>query len=276
MALTDVAIQQFRDQFTNEYQQAERKMAGVFQEYRGLIGDAYKIPVVGQLVMQERGVFHTDIPQQVAAYASKIITFTNYVTNMPSDIFEQAEVNASERTNYARTAAWMTARIEDQVGIDALDAAAGTGVVLEGTTNLSVDKIREAGEDLDTNNVPMANRFIAAHANQKKALLSETEATSADYMNVKALVRGDIDTFYGFKFVWFGDMEEGGLPKTGDERTVYAWHRDAMAYGYSINPTVTIDWSPDKQSWLIIPKVRLGAIAVLPKGIVKIGCDETK
>ena len=65
------------------------------------------------------------------------------------------------------------ARQEDQIGIDALVASGTTNTIAAGTTNLTVDKIREAGKFLDKNNVPMKERFFAAHADQKESLLSE-------------------------------------------------------------------------------------------------------
>ena len=276
MALTDVAIQQFLDQFINEYQQVERKLAGSFQEYRNLIGDAFKIPIAGEVLMHDRGAFHSDIPPTIPAYSQSIITFSNKIALIPSDIFEQLEVNASERANYARAAAWSIARQEDQIGIDALTASTTTNTVAVGTTNLTVDKIRTAAKLLDEDNVPMMDRFWAAHVDQKESLLSETQTTSTDFNTQRTLVNGQLDTFYGFKFIWFGNLTEGGLPKTGDDRTNFAWQKNAIAYGYRKNPSVTVDWDSKSQSWLIIPSVSMGAKEVQADGIVKITCDETK
>lgn len=276
MALDNVAIQQFRAAFTNEYQQTENVLAGSMQEFRNLVGNAYKIPVAYQAMLQERTSPFSAIPPQITDYVHKIIVPKRYITLLPSDLFLQTEVNANERQNQAKIAANAIARREVQERIDGLDDSTTTNTVAVGTTNLTVDKLREAKYYLDANNVPMMGRHYLGHASQLSSLLNETETTSSDYATVKALVNGDINTFLGFTFHWLGDMDEGGLPKTGDDRTNYAWQTDSMAVGYWVNPMVTVDWLVEMQSYAVVPKVSLGVSEVQAAGIVKITCDETK
>jgi hypothetical protein len=273
MALNDVAIAQFRDQFINVYQQMSRKLAGTVVEVRGVTGASYQFPIAGDFVLHERGAFHSKIPSTPVDYEPRVITFKNLVALVPSDIFEQAEVNASERQNLAKSAAYAISRSEDQTTIDALDAAS-TYVVPDGGTNLTVDKVRLAMYKLDEKNVPAENRHIAAHANQKQFFLDQEAVKSFDFNTQKALAEGDLTSFMGFTFHWFGDMQEGGLKKVGDIRTCYAWHMDAMGQAYSLNPTVTVDWLPENQSWAIVAKVRTGAVSLKDDGIVTIECDE--
>ena len=194
---------------------------------------------------------------------------------VPTDIFEQTNVNVSEVQNEAKKAAWAISRMEDQVKMDQLNASTTTNLVAVGVTNLTIEKLLEAKYMMDANNVPMEGRFWLGHANQQQALLKETEITSSDYNSIKALVRGEVDTFLGFKFIWVGNMLEGGLYKTGNNRTNFAWHMDAMCAAYKINPTVSTDWLTTIQSNVVVPKVVLGAHEALPEGIVKIVCDET-
>ena len=111
-------------------------------------------------------------------------------------------------------------------------------------------------------------------------MLEETETTSSDYNSVKALVRGEIDTFLGFKFIDIGDMDEGSLPIAANIRTTFFYHRDSMLAGYGVlsrggNPGIEVAWHPPAQSWLVIPKLRMGAKDILANGIVKVSCDES-
>ncbi|KKN70259.1 hypothetical protein LCGC14_0432840 [marine sediment metagenome] len=276
MSLTDVAIQQFLDQFKIQYQATKRKLDGTFTDYRGLEGDAFKIPVLEEIQMQNRGAYNSVIASQIPDNAFKIITFDDFITRLPIDDFEKFQTNANVRSAYSMLAVSALNRKQDQIGINALNASTTTNAVAVGTTNLTVDKIRDAAELLDIQNVPPEDRFWAANASQKKSLLNETETTSSDYNTVKTLVQGQIDSFYGFKFIWFGNMIEGGLPKTNDNRLNFAWHMGSIAYGYKMNPTVVVERVPAEQNWNIFPKTSLGGNEVLPKGIVKITCDETK
>ena len=274
MALSDVAIQQFRDQFINIYQMIERKLAGSVVEVRGVTGSAYSFPTAGKITLHDRGAFHSNIPATAVTYEHKTVSFSNKIALIPSDIFEQAEVNASERQNLAKSAAYSISRWEDQFVINALDDSSGTTIV-DGGTNMTLAKLLEAKGDLDANNVPAMGRHAAIYAQQLQKMLDIEELTSSDYNTVRALVRGEIDTFLGFKFHVFGDMDEGGIPKTGDIRTCFVWQEDSVGMAYSINPTVTVDWEPQMQSYIVVPKVRAGAIALQDEGIIKIACDET-
>lgn len=273
--LIDVAIQQFADQFDIQFQASKMVLSGAFKEYRGLMGDSFKAPVIEEVLMQTRGAYNTNIPAQIPANAFKTISFENYVTNLPIDDFEKFVTNANVRAAYSQIAVNALNRTQDQVGIDTLEATTTTNEVAVGTTNLPIEKIREAAYYLDLQNVPSEDRYWIGTASQKKSLLGETETTSSDYAAIKALVQGQIDSFYGFKFIWIGNRTEGGLTKTVNSRVNFAWHKSALAFGYQMNPTVVVERIASAQSWSIFPKVRFGAAEILPKGIVKITCDES-
>jgi len=74
-----------------------------------------------------------------------------------------------------------------------------------GNAGLTISKLIEAKQLLDANEVDgdesRSERFIAVTARQVADLLATTEATSSDFAEVKALVRGEMDTFMGFKFI---------------------------------------------------------------------------
>ena len=121
----------------------------------------------------------------------------------------------------------------------------------------------------------MEGRSILIHANSLSALLGETEVTSADFNTVRALVTGDINTFMGFRFITFGDRDEGGLPVDGsDDRTLYAFHRDALGLGIGMNQTSRVDYIAEKTSFLVASMFSAGAVAIDDEGIVKITCRE--
>lgn len=83
-------------------------------------------------------------------------------------------------------------------------------------SNLTIGKLRQvrylfeaADVDVDSEmNMPI----YVGHAKQKHALLRTTEVTSADYAAIKALVNGEVDTFLGMRFVWFGNGPNSSNP----------------------------------------------------------------
>lgn len=275
MSLNNVAVQQFRDAFQNQYQ-AGRKLDGLGQIVRGVVGDAYKFKLAGKVDMELRGAFQSPVPASDLTYSAPSVSFSNYILNLPTDIFEQAEVNANERQNLARVHANAIGRREDQFLIDALDASATSKTVAVGTTNLSLAKIISAAKQLNDDEVPMDNRHFVVGASQLDSILRDTTITDSDFNSVRLLMGGTIDSFMGFKWHIIGNRAIGGLPKTGNNRTVYAFHGDSVGLAYRINPQVTVDWDPHIQSWMSISKMSMGATSVDDLGIVKVTCDETK
>ena len=116
---------------------------------------------------------------------------------------------------------------------------------------------------------------MVIHANNLSALLGETEVTSSDFASVKALVNGEINTFLGFNFHVLGDRVEGGLTVDGsNDRTIWAFHKDALGYAEGMGPKTEINYVPEKTSFLVNSMFSAGAVAIDAEGIVQITCRE--
>jgi hypothetical protein len=153
-------------------------------------------------------------------------------------------------------------------------------VIANGGTGLTVDKLRQAMAILDSNEFPAEERFFAWSPVAKMQLLRTTEATSADYNTVKALVGGSITSFMGFDFVTFGTKNPGSaaLPKSGNIRQCIAWHRSAVRAGFGlINNQIRVSERPDKNNnWQVLGKLLCGAVRLDEYGVVEVDIDETK
>lgn len=272
--LSAVSVQMFRDQFQIKYQ-APREITGTTMEKRGVIGDAYKWPQMAAAIMLPRGAPSSAIPASILDHTRITTTFDEWVLNTPTDQFKQAEVNADEMSVLAVQHVKAIGRREDQTLIDSLDASAAATEPTN-ATNLTLEKLINVSKLLNTNNVDKSERTILIHANSLGSLLEDSTITSSDFNTVKLLMAGDIDTFMGFKFITIGDREEGGLPKTGDIRTCFAYNKQAVGMAWQIEGEVEVDWEPVLRSHLTISALSLGASALQLPGIVKIDCDETK
>jgi hypothetical protein len=107
-------------------------------------------------------------------------------------------------------------------------------------------------------------------------MLEQTSVTSSDFNSVKALVQGEINQFMGFTFHVLGDRTEGGLPIDGSsDRTLFAFHKDAIGYAEGIAPRTEINYIAEKTSFLVNALFSAGAIAIDVEGIVKITARDT-
>jgi hypothetical protein len=244
----------------------------------GVEGSTYKFPKIGKGVAQIR-IPQTDVTPLNVTYSQVTATLSDYIAAEYSDIFMQAKVNFDERRELVKVVSNAIGRRQDQLILDALTASSATSVSNDiggSDTNMNVAKLRSAAQTLNANNVPMDGRHIIIHASSLASLLSETAVTSSDFNTVKALVQGEINTFLGFTFHVLGDRTEGGLIKDGsNDRTCFAFHKDAVGLAEGIAPKTEINYVAEKTSFLIASMFSAGAVAIDDEGIVKIVCRET-
>jgi hypothetical protein len=111
------------------------------------------------------------------------------------------------------------------------------------------------------------------HASQLDALLGEAEITSQDFASVKALVRGEINSFMGFNILTMGDRDEGGVPKPST-RSCFAWHKDSMGYAESMSQKTEVNYVPEKTSFLVSSMFSAGSVTIDAEGLVQVTCTE--
>lgn len=268
--------------FDSEVKQAyqgQRMLAGLTRERSNVEGSTVKFPKIGKGTATIR-VPQTDVTPLNVSYSQVTATMSDFIAAEYSDIFNQQKINFNERQELVQVVSGAIARRMDQVCLDALAAASSPNTVgndIGGTdSNLNVAKMRAAKKALDAKNVPADGRVLVIHANSLDSLLGETEVTSSDFNTVKALVQGDINTFLGFNVVTLGDRDEGGLPIDGSsDRTVYAFHRDALGMGVGMGQTSRVDYIAEKTSFLVASMFSAGAVSIDDEGIVNITCRES-
>jgi len=275
VGISNAFVQLFDAEVKQAYQ-ASRALAGVTRERMNVEGSVVKFPKIGKGVATVRAP-QTDVTPLNVTYSQVSATMSDYIAAEYSDIFHQAKVNFDERRELVKVVGDAIGRRMDQLVIDALNSASSPSTV--GTdiggvgTNMNLAKLLAAKKALDTNNVPAEGRCIVIHANGLSSLLDEQELTSSDFASVKALVRGEIDTFLGFKFVTLGDRDEGGLPLPST-RSSFAFHRDAVGLGVSMAQKTEINYVPEKTSFLVSSMFSAGAVSIDDEGIVKISSTE--
>ena len=259
--------------------QAKAQLIAAVRQRRGVEGSTAKFPKVGKGVATLR-IPQTDVTPLNVAFSQVTATMQDWNAAEYSDIFMQQKVNFDERQELVQVVANAIGRRQDQLIIDALNAS-GTSLTVDNDiggadSNLNVAKLREAKKLLDKNNVPPQDRHVVIHANSLASLLSETAVTSSDFNTVKALVSGEINTYLGFTFHVLGDRTEGGLTVDGSlDRTVLAFHKDAIGYAEGMGPKTEINYVPEKTSFLVNAMFSAGAVAIDAEGIVDITCRES-
>lgn len=139
-------------------------------------------------------------------------------------------------------------------------------------SNLTVEKLIQAKSKFGVNESVDENEqltFVLSQA-QLDSLLRTAEVTSIDYNAIKALVRGDVDTFMGFKFI-----RTQLLTITGTVRTCLAYPKSAIILGMAEGVKTKIDERPDlNYTWQVWAQTTFGAVRTWREKIVSVDCDE--
>jgi hypothetical protein len=272
--LSSVASTEFDSMVKHAYQSAG-KLRGAVTLRSGVVGDTYKFRKMGKGLANQKAS-QADVTPMDISHSLITCTLENWNAPEYTDIFDQAEVNFDEKSELASVIANALGRREDQLIIDAMTAGSSTHSTVTATAGFDVASVRQAGAALDGVGAPMEGRYILFNKTQKQQLLGTTQATSSDYMNVKALVAGDIDTFYGFKFILVDDRVEGGLAGGGTGTAVaWAFHRDSLGMAVGMDIKTEINYIAQKTSWLVNGMLKAGAVVRDNDGFVEINSDDT-
>lgn len=205
-----------------------------------------------------------------------------YVRNAIATINRKIDrkiITAIKATSYAgKNGETSVAYSTDQdVAVDYVETGSATA------SNLTIGKLRRASQliaDKDQLEDDEKVYFLGA-INQRTALLRTTETTSSDYNTVKALVKGEINEFLGFEFIWFGGNPQGYnamLPKSGNNRDCYYYTESALQLAMQEDGIFTsIDRMPGKHySVQVYASIDCGATRMWEEKVGTVLCDETK
>jgi len=282
--LTNAAVIAFDNEVKHEYQGAG-KLRNTVSLRTGVIGESYKFTRMGKGLANQKATQAAVTPMDIS-HARQTATMQNWNAPEYTDIFDQAEVNFDERQELAQTIAKAIARREDQLVIDALAAVSfaatndqdpDTGRILDisGTRNFDVEAVRQSAQHLNEIEADEADRHMIIQAGALNEMLDDPEVTGADYVSVKALINGELDTYLGFKWHVIGVRAEGGLPGVTGDEIAFAYHKAAIGLAIGIDMKTTIDWIAQMTSWLANGIFKAGSVAREPQGIIKIQYNET-
>ena len=158
---------------------------------------------------------------------------------------------------------------------DGTVVAAGSDDAGTVETGLTLAKLGTVKTLLDNANVPAEGRTLVANYTNGTYLIGSTKVTNSDYNTVRALVRGEINTYMGYTFVWLPDDRFSSHAVDTACFECYAFHRDAILLATAKDITTKVDQLPTKRySVQAYAKMRVGAVRLQGPGVVKILLDK--
>jgi hypothetical protein len=243
---------------------------------------------IGEWSMETKSGRNVQTPNNDPVLARRMATMVDYHDARLLDRGDELRMLSDPRSAYTIAAAQSLARKIDTVIAAALvgtayygetgtssitlgtDAISGISHIAGTAATLTFARVRAAKRILDLEDVEMEDRFFLTNPYGLEQLLGASEATSSDYNAVKALIRGEIDTWMGFKWI-----TSNVLPASGTTTTCAAFQRYGICVAMSAEPIVRTDERTDlSYSWQVYYELNIGAVRLEEARVVKVDVNE--
>ncbi len=241
---------------------------------------------IGATAAVEKTSRHSDTPRVDTPHSRRAVTLSDFEWADLIDKQDKVRMLIDPTSSYAQSAMMAMNRSRDDVIIEAALGVARTGKsgtelislpsdqkIAASATGLTLAKLIEAKERFGENDVdediPL---FIAASAKQISNLLNENKLTSNEYANIKALVRGEVDSFMGFTFT----RTQRLTTDSNGDRQVIAWAQDGLLLAKGMEAVTRITERDDKSYAVQVYRAEcFGATRMEEEKVVEIACVES-
>ena len=195
---------------------------------------------------------------------SSVVTATlvNFEAPIYHSKFDELKTNADLRRGYQKSAVAAINRARDDQIITAMDLATTTLTTTAG--GLTSAKLAEALEFFNANDVPFEERIAVWSPSAVADAYVLERLTSRDYADLDRIRAEGKGTVFGFNVVM-----SSRLPLSVANRTVFYFHKSAVAQAVGMDPVVEVNYVAEKVSWLINAMLSSGSVIVDNAGIVK-------
>ncbi len=289
-----------------------------------IVGEEAYFDQLGSVTAELRQDIFPDSPESTITHDRRQVVATSYDTGLYIDRIEKVQTLVEPEGKYVAQQHTALNRKRDQeffkgaLGTAKSGKAGGTDNAVTGCPivplgtggdGMNLDKLINALYELEASGVdvedPMDQPYFVWSPRQKNELLTNTQTTSSDYAAVKALVTGQIDSFYGFKFitstltpwadtagtgvnlVWNSDGSTGdgtgadigdipGIETAGDnDRMCFAYTKNNIIQATNPEIVTEVAKRADKSfDWYAYALMRTGAVRMEEKKVVLVPCQE--
>jgi hypothetical protein len=286
-AITEAMVKQFGANVEYLVQQKGSRLRSAVRVETGIVGEDAFFEQLAETAAVKKTVRNADTPLVKSDHRRRRVSMYDFEWADLVDKQDKLKILIDPENAYAVNAAWALGRAMDDEIITAFNASAATGKtgstsvalpasqqVLAAATGLTIDKLRQAKEILDSADVdPDEPRFIVVAPAQMTDLLETTEVTSADFNTVRALVSGMLDTFMGFKFITSNRLPANA---TANGRRNFAWAQNGMLLAIAQDMQTRIEERADKSfANQVYLSMGIGTTRMQEEKVVEIDALET-
>jgi hypothetical protein len=256
------------------------------QQYSKLLNCVYMKPNVrgktffqdqiGEWAMATKGGRNVQTPNNDPALARRMGIMVDYHDARMVDRGDELKSISDPRSAYTIAAAKSLGRQIDDVIIaaavgNAYSGETGATTVTNGNTKLVTNNVLTLAEVvaikalMDEQDVEPEDRYFITDPTSLDSLLNVTAATSSDFNTIKALVRGEIDTWLGFK--WIASTRITAVTTLSG----IAFQKYGLCLAMADQPMVRTDERADlSYSWQVYYELNVGAVRLEEDRVVSV------
>lgn len=280
--ITEAFVQAFADNFLHVAQQSTSRLENAVLLEPNIVGTSKSINRLGQRTAQRRTTRHGDTPINDQDHSTRYVDLFDWEDGDMLDDEDKIRMLVDPQSDYVKAMVAALNRAKDDVIIS---AALGNSRSSAGNVALSSgQKIANGGTGLTKAKIITARKLFRANEaddlageelyfaytdDELEDVLSDTTLTSADFMAVKALQEGNINT----KWCGFNWIPTQRVPESGGVRSCFAWAKSGITLGIGKDITRKIGEDPGKGfNVRIYAKMSLGAVRVEEEKVVQVDC----
>jgi len=276
-----IYAQQYSQNIMQLAQQKYSKLLGCVYVKPNVRGKTFFQDQIGQWGMEVKGGRNAQTPNNDPLLARRMGIMIDYHDARMVDRGDELKSISDPKSSYTIAAAQSLGRKIDDIII-----AAGIGTSYSGETGstsvtnsnvklitantLTLAEVNAIKLKFDNADVEMEDRYIVVKPATLDSLLELSQATSADYAAVKALVRGEIDTWMGFKWI-MSTRVSAATAVMGSTVQAMAFQKYGICLAMADAPMVRTDERTDlSYSWQIYYELNVGAVRLEEDRVVSV------
>ena len=260
-------IEQYEAEVKHVYQREGSKVRGTVRTRNQVGAERIYFPILGKGKATQKGRHADVVPMDLEHTRAQADMEDHYAPEYVDDL-DQAKVNWSLASEYARASGWALGRQTDDILFTAMDQTSNDVSITTVNDNggaLTLKTIAEGmWKNMAENDVPFDGQVYAIMDPQTMAELFQVqEATSTDFVTQRILENAnDAPSYMGFRW-----MTHTGLP---NGVRGFFYHTTAVGHGISRDIRTEVNWIPQKVAWLVNSWMSMGATIIDGDGVFKL------
>lgn len=263
-------IEQYEAEVKQVYQREGSLLRGAVRNRSQVNAERIYFPILGKGSATSKAR-HSDVTPMNLEHTRVSADMEDFYAPEYIDELDQAKINWSLASEYARASGNALGRQTDQILIDAMDASTNTTDpnTLDGSASgaLTLPVIAGISRIHNAADVPMDNmRYCVVNPETHAELLQLSEATSSDFTTTQLLMNAREPAMWmGYRWIM-----HTGLP---DGVKGFFFHMQSVGHGISRDVTTEVNYVPEKVAFLVNSYMSMGATIIDEPGVIKLNAN---